>query len=65
MNICQLIRDTCLSLIVTVSCVFSILFAGSLMHRAAVGEMMYILDPNRRSEVVKLIEGSTNNPVPR
>ncbi|PNY09689.1 N-alpha-acetyltransferase 15 NatA auxiliary subunit-like protein, partial [Trifolium pratense] len=38
---------------------------GSLMHRAAVGEMMYILDPNRRAEVVKLIEGSPNNPAPR
>ncbi|XP_058751865.1 N-terminal acetyltransferase A complex auxiliary subunit NAA15-like [Vicia villosa] len=38
---------------------------GSLMHRAAVGEMVYILDPNRRSEAVKLIEGSTNNLVSR
>ncbi|RDX81112.1 N-terminal acetyltransferase A complex auxiliary subunit NAA15, partial [Mucuna pruriens] len=37
----------------------------SLMHRAAFGEMLYILDPNRRSEAVKLIEGSTNNLVPR
>ncbi|KEH39579.1 amino-terminal acetyltransferase, putative [Medicago truncatula] len=36
---------------------------GSMMHRAAFGEMMYILDPNRRAEAVKLIEGSTNNPV--
>ncbi|KAL5056904.1 hypothetical protein RYX36_028508 [Vicia faba] len=38
---------------------------GSLMHRAAVGEMVYLLDPNRRSEAVKLIEGSTNNLVSR
>jgi hypothetical protein len=53
-----------LSLIVKV-CVFPVLFAGSLMHRAAFGEMMYILDPNRRAEAVKLIEGSTNNPVSR
>jgi len=44
---------------------FLVLFAGSLMHRAAFGEMMYILDPNRRAEAVKLIEGSTNNPVSR
>ncbi|XP_012571543.1 N-terminal acetyltransferase A complex auxiliary subunit NAA15-like [Cicer arietinum] len=38
---------------------------GSLMHRAAYGEMMYILDPNRRTEVVKLIEESTDNLVSR
>ncbi|KAL9323139.1 hypothetical protein ACSQ67_011192 [Phaseolus vulgaris] len=37
----------------------------SLMHRAAFGEMLYVLDPNRRPEAVKLIEGSTNNLVPR
>ncbi|TKY48130.1 N-alpha-acetyltransferase 15, NatA auxiliary subunit [Spatholobus suberectus] len=37
----------------------------SLMHRAAFGEMLCILDPSRRSEVVNLIEGSTNNLVPR
>ncbi|CAJ1955176.1 unnamed protein product [Sphenostylis stenocarpa] len=37
----------------------------SLMHRAAFGEMLYILNPNRRPEAVKLIEGSTNNLVPR
>lgn len=54
-----------LSLVVKVSCFVSLLFADSLMHRAAFGEMMYILDPNRRSEAVKLIEGSTNNIAPR
>ncbi|KAG4961581.1 hypothetical protein JHK87_038214 [Glycine soja] len=37
----------------------------SLTHRAAFGEMLYILDPSRRSEAVKLIEGSANNLVPR
>ncbi|KAF1859666.1 hypothetical protein Lal_00010250 [Lupinus albus] len=37
----------------------------SLMHRAAFGEMLYILDPNRRSEAVQLIEGSRNNLVQR
>ncbi|KAK7261867.1 hypothetical protein RIF29_28190 [Crotalaria pallida] len=37
----------------------------SLMHRAAFGEMLFILDPNQRSEAVQLIEGSTNNLVPR
>ncbi|KAG4945020.1 hypothetical protein AAZX31_15G012600 [Glycine max] len=36
----------------------------SLTHRAAFGETLYILDPNRRSEAVKLIEGSPNNIVP-
>lgn len=44
---------------------FPYTFAGSLMHRAAYGEMMYILDPNRRTEVVKLIEESTDNLVSR
>ncbi|XP_027928732.1 N-terminal acetyltransferase A complex auxiliary subunit NAA15-like [Vigna unguiculata] len=37
----------------------------SLMHKAAFGEMLYVLDPNKRPEAVKLIEGSTNNLVPR
>ncbi|XP_019448115.1 PREDICTED: N-alpha-acetyltransferase 15, NatA auxiliary subunit-like isoform X1 [Lupinus angustifolius] len=37
----------------------------SLTHRAAFGEMLYILDPNRRSEAVQLIEGSRNNVVQR
>ncbi|XP_061338524.1 N-terminal acetyltransferase A complex auxiliary subunit NAA15 [Gastrolobium bilobum] len=37
----------------------------SLMHRAASGEILYILDSDRRSEAVKLIEESSNNPVPR
>jgi len=35
------------------------------MHKAAFGEMLYVLDPNKRPEAVKLIEGSTNNLVPR
>ncbi|KAJ1404065.1 Tetratricopeptide-like helical domain superfamily [Sesbania bispinosa] len=38
---------------------------ASLMHRAAFGEMLYVLDPNSRSEAVKIIEGSTNNLMPR
>ncbi|XP_057451305.1 N-terminal acetyltransferase A complex auxiliary subunit NAA15-like [Lotus japonicus] len=40
-------------------------YEDSLMHRAAFGEMMYVLDPSRRSEAVKIIEGSTNSPVSR
>ncbi|XP_012073296.1 N-terminal acetyltransferase A complex auxiliary subunit NAA15 isoform X2 [Jatropha curcas] len=36
----------------------------SLMHRAAVAEMLYVLEPNKRSEAIKLIEDSTNNLVP-
>ncbi|KAG4955373.1 hypothetical protein JHK85_041753 [Glycine max] len=42
----------------------TIRFSYSLTHRAAFGETLYILDPNRRSEAVKLIEGSPNNIVP-
>ncbi|XP_010532133.1 PREDICTED: N-alpha-acetyltransferase 15, NatA auxiliary subunit-like [Tarenaya hassleriana] len=37
---------------------------GSLMHRAAYAEMLYVLDPSKKSDAVKLIEDSTNNIVP-
>ncbi|KAJ7962937.1 N-alpha-acetyltransferase 16, NatA auxiliary subunit [Quillaja saponaria] len=37
----------------------------SLMHRAASAEMLYVLDPNKKSEAVTLIEESANNMVPR
>ncbi|XP_028756144.1 N-terminal acetyltransferase A complex auxiliary subunit NAA15 [Neltuma alba] len=37
----------------------------SLMHRAAFAEMLYNLDPTRKSEAVKLIEDSTNDLAPR
>lgn len=42
-----------------------LLFADSLIHRAAFTEILYILDSNRKSEAVNLIEESTNNIVPR
>lgn len=45
--------------------IVSLLFADSLMHRAAFAEILYILDSNRKSEAVKLIEDSVNNTVPR
>ncbi|KAG9459346.1 hypothetical protein H6P81_003854 [Aristolochia fimbriata] len=35
----------------------------SLMHRAAAGEMLYMLEPEKKPEAVKLIEESTNNQV--
>ncbi|KAJ6327510.1 hypothetical protein OIU78_014391 [Salix suchowensis] len=37
---------------------------GSLMHRAAVAEMLSVLEPNKKPEAIKLIEDSTNNPAP-
>ncbi|XP_068334434.1 N-terminal acetyltransferase A complex auxiliary subunit NAA15-like [Pyrus communis] len=37
----------------------------SLMHRAAVAEMLYALEPDKKSEAIKLIEESTNNMVPK
>ncbi|KAF7843310.1 N-terminal acetyltransferase A complex auxiliary subunit NAA15 [Senna tora] len=37
----------------------------SLMHRAAAAEMLYTLDPSRKSDSVKLIEESPNDFVPR
>ncbi|KAI9110342.1 hypothetical protein K1719_018784 [Acacia pycnantha] len=37
----------------------------SLMHRAAFAEMLYTLDPNKKSEALKLIEDSTNDLAPR
>ncbi|OAY36828.1 N-terminal acetyltransferase A complex auxiliary subunit NAA15 [Manihot esculenta] len=36
----------------------------SLMHRAAVAEMLHVLEPNKKSEAIKLIEDSANNLVP-
>lgn len=35
--------------------------AESLMHRAAVAELMYVLEPNKKAEAVKLIEDSVND----
>ena len=35
------------------------------MHRAAVAEMLYALEPDKKSEAIKLIEESTNNMVPK
>ncbi|PWA64291.1 tetratricopeptide repeat (TPR)-containing protein [Artemisia annua] len=35
----------------------------SLMHRAAVAEMIFCLEPNKKVEAIKLIEESSNNPV--
>ena len=39
--------------------------ADSLMHRAAVAEMLNLLEPQRKYEAIELIEESTNNMVPR
>ncbi|MBA0866290.1 hypothetical protein Goshw_019701 [Gossypium schwendimanii] len=36
----------------------------SLMHRAAVAEMVYTLDPTKKLEAVKIIEDSSNKVVP-
>lgn len=44
---------------------FFVLYADSLMHRAAVAEMMYALEPDKKSKAIKLIEDSTNNTVPK
>lgn len=35
-------------------------FVDSLMHRASVAEMLYTLQPDKKSEAVKMIEESTN-----
>lgn len=35
------------------------------MHRAAVAEMLYVLEPDKKPEAIKLIEESTNNTVPK
>ncbi|GKB39589.1 putative transferase, partial [Tanacetum coccineum] len=34
----------------------------SLMHRAAVAEMIFCLEPNKKAEAINLIEESSNNP---
>ncbi|KAJ0977810.1 hypothetical protein J5N97_013284 [Dioscorea zingiberensis] len=33
----------------------------SLMHRAAAAEMLYVLEPEKKAEAIKIIEESTNN----
>ncbi|OUZ99684.1 Tetratricopeptide repeat-containing domain [Macleaya cordata] len=33
----------------------------SVMHRAAAAEILYVLEPNKKPEVIKLIEDTTNN----
>ncbi|KAG6669387.1 N-terminal acetyltransferase A complex auxiliary subunit NAA15-like [Carya illinoinensis] len=40
-------------------------YKDSLMHRAAVAEMLYVLEPDRKLEAIRLIEESTNNMVPK
>ncbi|KAF5466665.1 hypothetical protein F2P56_016572 [Juglans regia] len=40
-------------------------FKDSLLHRAAVAEMFYVLEPDRKLEAIRLIEESTNNMVPK
>lgn len=44
---------------------FFVFLADSLMHRAAVAEMLYVLEPDKKPEAIKLIEESTNNTVPK
>lgn len=41
------------------------IFADSLMHRVAAAEMLYVLEPNKKADAVKLIEDSSNNLAPR
>lgn len=41
-----------------------LLVADSLMHRAAAAEMLFVLETNKKSEAVQLIEDSTNNLAP-
>ena len=38
-------------------------FADSLVHRAAYAEMLYLLDPSKKTESIKIIEDSTNEVV--
>ncbi|KAF9615560.1 hypothetical protein IFM89_024592 [Coptis chinensis] len=40
-------------------------YKDSLMHRAAAAEMMYVLEPKRKLEAIKLIEDTPNNFLPR
>lgn len=40
---------------------YSVDFLDSLMHRAAAAELMYVLEPEKKADAIKLIEESTNN----
>ncbi|XP_010249876.1 PREDICTED: N-alpha-acetyltransferase 16, NatA auxiliary subunit [Nelumbo nucifera] len=35
----------------------------SLLHRASAAEMLFVLDPEKKTEAIKLVEDSTNSPV--
>ena len=52
---------TSLCYVVCVDIVYYCVLADSLVHRAAAAEMLYLLEPNKKSEAVKLIEDSSNN----
>jgi len=41
-----------------------LLFADSLLHRAAAAEMIYVLEPEKKLEAIKIIEDSINNVAP-
>ena len=50
-----------ISLIMILLFLVNISLPASLTHRAAAAEMMYLLEPDKKMEAIKLIEDSTNN----
>ena len=50
-----------ISLIMILLFLVNISLPASLAHRAAAAEMMYLLEPDKKMEAIKLIEDSTNN----
>lgn len=49
---------TCL---LTILLLFDSLFSDSLTHRASVAEMMFVLEPHKKEEAIKLIEESSDD----
>lgn len=41
--------------------IWLLLLSDSLTHRAAVAEMMFVLEPHKKEEAIKLIEESSDD----
>jgi len=63
-NLSPHVAHLCNYICIELTCWLFFVPADSLIHRAAVAEMLSVLEPNKKLEAVKLIEDSTNNPAP-
>lgn len=57
----MLYTDVDLHIILAIELLLKSLFSDSLRHRAAVAEMMFVLEPHKKEEAIKLIEESSGD----